>query len=93
MGEYFNCKPCDKSIETRSKKKLLNSRYHDFLSTGIICRYIITNPDFLQTEDLIKNYILDCNKKFMFSLIICKWELHFSDTTLSVKNDKWWCSL
>ena len=93
MGEYFNCKLCDKSIKIRSEKKHLNFLYHDFLSTSIICRYIITNPDFLQIEDILKKYILDYNKKFIFFLIICKWKLHFSDIINAVKNDKWWCSL
>ena len=87
------CKLCDKSIKIRCKKKHLNSRYHEFLGTSIICSSIIKNPDFLQKEDILKNYNLDYNKKFIFSLILCRWKSHFSDTIVTVKNDKWWCSL
>ena len=84
MSDYFNCKFCDKSIKIKSKKKHINSRYREFLSTSIICRYIITNPDFLQIEDILKIYILDYNKKFIFPYNICKWKLHFSDTIITV---------
>ena len=71
MGDYFNCKLCDKSIKMKSKMKLLKSRYQEFLSMNIISRYIITNPDSLQTEDILKNYIHDYNKKFVFYINIC----------------------
>ena len=56
---------------------------------NIISRYIITNPDFLRREDILKNYIHDYNKKFVFYIIICKWKLHFSGRIINVKNDKW----
>ena len=89
MTDYFNCKLCDKSIKIKSKKKHLNSKYHDFWSTRIICPYIITNPHFLQIEGILKSFIHDNNKKFVFYINICKWKLHFSERIISVKNDKW----
>ena len=90
MSYYFNCKLCDKSNEIKSKKKHLNSQYHKTLSVSIISRYSVTNPDFLHIENLLKNYVLDYNKKFAFYLIICKWKIHFSDTIVSVKSNTWY---
>ena len=55
MSDYFNCKLCDKSIKIKSKKNHSNSQYHKSLSMSIICRYSITNPDFLHIENIIKN--------------------------------------
>ena len=89
MSEYFNCKLCDKSIRNKSKKKHLISQYHKFLRDSIIFRYNIPNPDFLQIENILQNYVLECNKKFEFYTIICKWTLHFSDSITSVKSYPW----
>ena len=61
MNNYNNCKTCDKSIKIKSKKKHLNSFNHNYLSDSI--RYIIQNPDSLQMEKILKNYVLDCDKK------------------------------
>ena len=54
---------------------------------SIICRYSVSNPDFLHIDNILTNYVLDYNKKFASSLIICKWKLHFSDTIVSVKSN------
>ena len=91
MSNYFNCKLCDKSIKYKSKKKHLNSQYDKSLSMSIISRYIITTPDFLQIEMILKKYALDFNKKFDCYLIICKWKLHFSSTFIDVKTSEWCC--
>ena len=80
MGDYFNCKLCDKSIMIKSNKKHLFSQYHNILCMSIISRYSITNPHFLQIENILKNYVLDYNKKYAFFLFIRKWKLIFSDT-------------
>ena len=64
MSEYFNCKLCDKSIKTKSKTKHSISTNHKFLSNRILFRYIVPNPDFLHIENILKNYVLDHNKKF-----------------------------
>ena len=90
MGDYFNCKLCDKPIKIKSKKKHLNSINHKYLSDSIIFRYNIQSPGFLKIDNTLKNYVLDYNKKFESYTIICKWILHFSDTIVSVKSDVWW---
>ena len=90
MSKCFNCMLCDKSIKNESKKKHLNSQYHISLSMSKIFRYITTNPDFLQIENIFKKYAIDYNKKFAFYLIICKWKIHFSDTIGSVKSNTWY---
>ena len=50
MSDYFHCKLCDKSIETKTKKNYLNSRYHKFITMSVISRYSVTNPNFLHIE-------------------------------------------
>ena len=64
MSDYFNCKLCDEPIKMKSKKKHLNSHYHKSLSMSTNCRYRVTNPHFLHIKIIIKNYVLDYNKKF-----------------------------
>ena len=86
MSDYFDCKLCDKSIRIESKKKHLNSQYHTYLSDGIIFKYFFPNPDFLQMENIIQNYVLEYNKKFEFYTFICKWTLNFSDSIASVRS-------
>ena len=90
MSEYFNCKLCDKSIKIKSNKRHLNSQNHKSLSMSIIFRYSITNPDFIYIENLLKNYVLEFDKKFGFYLIICKWKLPFSDTFVNVESNIWY---
>ena len=92
MSAYFNCKLRDKSIKIKSKKKHLNSQYHRYISMSITSIYSVTNPDFLHIEKKLKSMFLIIIKKSAFYLIICKWELHFPDTIVSLKS-KTLCSL
>ena len=85
MSDCFNCKLFDKSIEIKSKKKHLNSQYHQALTKSIISRYYITNPNFVDVEDILKKYVYNYKKKFGFYLIICKFELIFNDLTYDFK--------
>ena len=78
------------SIKIKSKKKHLISQYHKSLSMSKICRYSVTNPDFLKIKIILKKYVLEYNKKFAFYLIICKWKLHISDTIVNVKSNTWY---
>ena len=89
MSDCFNCKLCDKSIKYKSREKQLKSQYHKSLNMSIISRYSVANPDFLQIEKILKNYILNY-KKNAFYLIICKCKLRFSDTIVSVKSNTWY---
>ena len=88
MSNYFHCDICDKSIKIRSKKRHLNSQYHQSLTKSIICKYIVENPSFLHMKDILKNYVDDYNKKFVFYIFICKWKLYFSDTIINIKSDR-----
>ena len=72
MSDYFICKLCDKSIRINSRKKHLNSLHHKSLSMSEISKYSVINPDFLNIDNILKNYVLEYNKKFVFYLIICK---------------------
>ena len=57
---------------------------------SVVNRYSITNPDFLNIDNIKKYYILDYIKKFEFYLIAFKWKLHFSYTIVSVISDTWY---
>ena len=85
MSDCFNCKLCDKSIKNKSKKKHLNSQYHQASTKTLVSRYYITNPIFLDVEDIFKKYVYDYNKKIGFDLSICKFELKFDDLTYDFK--------
>ena len=54
MSDCFNCKLCDKSVKIKSIKKIINSLYHQASTKSIIPRYYITNPIFLDVEDILK---------------------------------------
>ena len=54
MSDCFNCKLCDKSIKNKSERKHLNSQNHQALTKSILSRYHITNPNFLDVEDILK---------------------------------------
>ena len=88
MSNYFHCELCDKSIKMRSKKRHLNSANHKSLNRSIICKYTVENPSFFHMNDILKKYVDDYNKKFELYIIICKWNLHFSDTIINVKSDR-----
>ena len=33
-------------------------------------------------KEILKNFVVDYNKKFVFYYVRCKWKLHFSDITI-----------
>ena len=86
MSNYFYCEWCDKSVNIKSKKKHLNSRYHKSLTNKIIHRINIKNPTFLQIQNILQEHVDDYNKKFEFYLIYCRLKLHFSDTIIDIKS-------
>ena len=88
MKGCFHCDLCDRSIKIRSKKKHLNSQYHESLTKSINSKYTIKNPSFLNIEEMLTNFGDDYNKKFEFYLILCKWKLKFSDTIINIKSDR-----
>ena len=90
MSEYFYCDLSDKSIKKKSETKHLNSKDHKSLNGFIRARYSVIDPDFQNIEDILKNYVLDYNKKFESYSIICKWKLHFSDILVSIKSELWY---
>ena len=55
-------------LKLKSKKKYLNTQYHKSLSMSIVSRYSVTNPDFLQIEDVSENYVDDYNMVSLSSL-------------------------
>ena len=84
--DYY-CKLCDKSVKIKSKKKHLNSQLHKNLDKQVINRNGVENPDFIQIENILKNYARDYNKKFEFYMVICKWKIHFSNIVVTVKSN------
>ena len=72
MSGYFNCKLCNKSkkkSKMKSKKKHLNSKYHQVLTKCLISRYYFTNPNFLDTEDIFKKNVNDYNNRILFNYL------------------------
>ena len=66
MSNYVQCELCDKSIKLRSKKKHLNSRYHQYITESIISKNTVENPSFLHMKDILKKYVDDYNKNLYF---------------------------
>ena len=64
-SDYF-CKLFDKPIKIKSKNKHLKSLNHQSLTKTIISRYYVSNPNFFQIEYVLKKYVDDYNKKFVF---------------------------
>ena len=50
--------------------------------------YCNKNPEFLEIEELFKEYVNIYNKKFEFYLNICKRKFHFTDTIIHFKSKK-----
>ena len=88
MSDYFHCELCDKSIKIRSEKRHLSSQYHKSSTKSIISKYTVENPSFFHMEEILKNYVDEYNKKFVFYIIICKWKSNFSDTITNIKSDR-----
>ena len=85
----YHCELCDISGKIKSKKRHLNSQPHKHLDKQVINRYHVENPDFIQIENILKNYVHDYNKKFDFCAVICKWKVHFSNKIIYVKTNPW----
>ena len=88
MCDSFYCDICDKSVNIKSRKRHLNSRYHKSLSACIISKYTVKNPSFLHMQDILKKYVDDYNKKFVLYIIICKWKIHFSDIIINIESNR-----
>ena len=69
MSDSFNCDLCDSSFTSKSRKKHLKSEQHEFLSSHIIYRYFIINPELLQIKDIFKKCILEHEKNLNFILL------------------------
>ena len=63
-SDYY-CKLCDKSIKIESKKKHLNSQYHQALPKSIMARYFFSNPKIPNIEDILRKHFDDYNKKVL----------------------------
>ena len=59
MSNYFHCDLCDKSVETKSKKKHINSKKHRSLTNKIIHKRNIKNPSFLHIEKILQEHVDD----------------------------------
>ena len=81
MSDYFNSKSCHETNIIKSKKKHSKSQYHQARRKSINSRFYITNPKFLDAEDIFKKHTCDYNKKFGYFLILCIFDLVFDDLT------------
>ena len=69
MSDSFNCDLHDSSFTSKSRKKHLKSKQHKSLSSHIIYRYFIINPELLQKKDILENVFLNIKKSLNFILL------------------------
>ena len=59
-----------------------------FFSESIINKFFIKNPELVKTEEMLKKHVENYNRRFEVFEIVCKWKLHFVDTTNCDKSKK-----
>ena len=85
----YYCELCNKSIQLKYKKRHLKSELHMDKETSIINKYIITNPELCQINDIVKNYVDDYSRKFVYYTVVSNWNLMFDNgVTMVVKSMK-----
>ena len=52
MSDSFDCGLCDSSFTSKSRTKHLKSKQHKYLSSRIMYRYFIIDPELLQIKDI-----------------------------------------
>ena len=65
ISDYY-CNYGDKSVKIRYKKKHLTTLNHQVLTKSYFSRYYVTIHKFLHIEHILKNYVIEYNKKFGF---------------------------
>ena len=78
MIKYY-CGTCDKIKDTKSKKKHLISKSHEYLSISLVYKISVKNPELNKIKEILKKHINDYSKKFEFFHRICEWKLHFKN--------------
>ena len=66
MNDVLNCNLCD-CLFTRNH---LKSIQHKYLSSHLIYRYIITNPELHQIKDIFRKYMIE-HKKNIILIVLC----------------------
>ena len=69
-GSY--CDICCKNMDNKNKNKHLKSKSHLYFSSVITVKHTIEKTDLFQVEDIIKNFIIECEKKFVIFGISCE---------------------
>ena len=76
------------TVNTRYKKRHINSEHHKLLTKSIITNYMVENPNFFNMKEILKKYIDNYNKKFVLYIINIKWKVHFLDSVIDIKSDR-----
>ena len=79
----YYCKLCDKATLNKSNYKHFKSKTHKALDISFMRRYIIHNPNFDQTDEIVKRYVNICEQKYEKLSIDCV--LKISTTTNCVR--------
>ena len=68
----FYCDICYKNIDKKNKNKHLKSKSHLYFSSVITVKHTIEKTDLFQVEDIIKNLIIEYERKFVIFGISCE---------------------
>ena len=58
------CELCDKSITASSKNKHPKSLSHKYFKDSITRRYITSNPNFDETDEKLRKFVNNYNRKY-----------------------------
>ena len=68
-----------KKNNTKSKKKHLISKSHEYLSMSLVYKISVKNPELNKIKELLKKHINDYGKKFEFFHKNSEWKIHFKN--------------
>ena len=68
----FYCDICCKNIDSKNKNKHLKSKSHLYFSSVITVKHTIEKTDLFQVEDIIKNLLIEYDRKFAIFGISCE---------------------
>ena len=84
---YYYCSSCDKKIDLNYKMSHLKSAVHVNTEWTVINKYKIMNLELCEVNNILINFVVKYDKKFVFFEIVCKWKLVFdNDISIDVKS-------
>ena len=98
MKFNYYCRLCDRTIDTKQKRKHLNSQTHNYGENSIICMCYVEDPHFSKVEEILKKNLISFEEDYIYGFIRCRFALVFDNLTItfnqplmcskSIKNNK-----